>query len=310
MSPNHIHLTIKNLGGSVEHYYHFLLGFLVPLVIEMENYQENKIFLSSVFIRSCGPMDQHLLSLGYQNLKLINKNLHENAISNNGVLTNDLLNYQVVLGQDGGSGYDRNVLRRASKIIKKRLDTSNSHKNEKLKNSIYEPRVILIKRSLDSYYNSVNSEIKRSGTQRRSIANIDELEASLRLKFPNFNLLILEGTSLAYQVEEFRAADIVIAQHGAALANLIFARPGTKVIEIFPKGGYESEECFRSLAKCLKLFHYSFEQDSKHAAIDVEGLLRLINVKLLSPIDYENQFRKTAEWCLQKLVAIQDAFIK
>jgi len=278
VSPNHIHLTIKNHSGSVEHYYHFLLGFLVPLVIEMENYQENKIFLSSVFIRSCGPMDQHLLSLGYQNLKLINKNLHETAISNKGVLANDPLNYQVVLGQDSGLDYDKNVLGRATKIIKKRLDTFHSHKNEKLKNSIDEPRVILIKRSLDHYYNSVNSEIKSSGIQRRSIANIEELEAALRLKFSNFNLLILEGTSLAYQLAEFRAADIVIAQHGAALANLIFARPGTKVIEIFPKGGKESEECFRSLAKCLKLSHYSFEQDSKHAAIDVEGLLRLINI--------------------------------
>lgn len=42
----------------------------------------------------------------------------------------------------------------------------------------------------------------------------------------------LDGRSLADQARLFAGAEIVIAPHGAALANLIFATPGTRVLEL------------------------------------------------------------------------------
>jgi capsular polysaccharide biosynthesis protein len=45
----------------------------------------------------------------------------------------------------------------------------------------------------------------------------------------------IEKTSLAYQLNPFRQADIVVAQHGAALGNLVWARESIGVVEIVPK---------------------------------------------------------------------------
>ncbi|GGE88652.1 glycosyltransferase family 61 protein [Stappia taiwanensis] len=46
--------------------------------------------------------------------------------------------------------------------------------------------------------------------------------------------------NFAEQVETFHAADRVVAVHGAGLTNLLFCRPGTQVVEIFPENFVKS----------------------------------------------------------------------
>ena len=49
--------------------------------------------------------------------------------------------------------------------------------------------------------------------------------------------LVDPGTmSVVDQIRTFATADIIVATHGAALANLTFATPGATVIELFPEG--------------------------------------------------------------------------
>ncbi|PGY09710.1 DUF563 domain-containing protein [Bacillus sp. AFS031507] len=43
----------------------------------------------------------------------------------------------------------------------------------------------------------------------------------------------LESLSVADQVQLFSSAEVIIAAHGAALTNLTFCQPGTKILEIF-----------------------------------------------------------------------------
>lgn len=40
--------------------------------------------------------------------------------------------------------------------------------------------------------------------------------------------------SVRDQIDQYHAAEVIVAPHGAALTNLVFARPGVKVLEIFP----------------------------------------------------------------------------
>ena len=56
----------------------------------------------------------------------------------------------------------------------------------------------------------------------------------------------LEDLSLAKQAHLMRQADLIIAPHGAGLANLAFAQPGTRVLELMPSATLNW--CYRHLA--------------------------------------------------------------
>ena len=73
--------------------------------------------------------------------------------------------------------------------------------------------------------------LTRSNSRRRRIAN----EAALWsvLQPAGFVPLSLETLTWPEQINAFRHAKVVVAPHGAGLANLVFSQPGTKVIELF-----------------------------------------------------------------------------
>jgi hypothetical protein len=73
--------------------------------------------------------------------------------------------------------------------------------------------------------------ISRENARRRRVANESELWAELAAH--GFAKLHLEDLTWAQQISAFRAAKVIVAPHGAGLANLVFCRPGTKVIELF-----------------------------------------------------------------------------
>jgi capsular polysaccharide biosynthesis protein len=60
--------------------------------------------------------------------------------------------------------------------------------------------------------------------------------------------------SFEEQVGLFASASVIVAIHGAGLANLVFSRPGTKVIELFPPS--HVIDCYSKLAACLGIAHY------------------------------------------------------
>jgi capsular polysaccharide biosynthesis protein len=55
-------------------------------------------------------------------------------------------------------------------------------------------------------------------------------------------------------------ADVIVAPHGSALANLVFARPGTRVLEIFANSG--NQKCFWMLARHRRLSYHYFVADA------------------------------------------------
>lgn len=259
---NNIHLSIKNQGGSVQHYYHFLLGFMVPLVIRLEKQQaaaEPKKF----FIRSCGPMDHHLIALNYSNLKFVLPLLQKSG------LCKLFMTDETLQGYDVAERYDKSVLREAARIIRSRLGVNDCEKDNQA------PKVVAINRTIDRFYNTGRSEIKNSGAQRRSIPNFADLEKHLASVCTNFQSLVLEGTSLAHQIHCFQSADVILAQHGAALANLIFAKPGARVIEIMPPN--HPGEYFAELAKCLDLDYRSYLQAGAHAEVNPREIAALLD---------------------------------
>lgn len=91
--------------------------------------------------------------------------------------------------------------------------------------------------------------IDRRGSNNRRMVNEDELVSALeRLDFMPVRL---EALGLAEQITLFNQARIIVAPHGAGLANLVFARPGTSVIEIHSDSWVHW--CFRHLAAVCAL---------------------------------------------------------
>ncbi len=73
--------------------------------------------------------------------------------------------------------------------------------------------------------------LTRENARRRKITNEPALWAELERA--GFSKVRLEELTWPEQINAFRHAKIVVAPHGAGLANLAFCRPGTKVVELF-----------------------------------------------------------------------------
>lgn len=91
--------------------------------------------------------------------------------------------------------------------------------------------------------------IDRRGGDQRPLVNEDELVAALVAR--GFVPVRLETHPLADQIALFANAEMIVAPHGAGLTNLIFARPGTKVLELLMDGWVNW--CFRHIAALFAL---------------------------------------------------------
>lgn len=76
--------------------------------------------------------------------------------------------------------------------------------------------------------------IRRGAVRWRQAVNEEDIVAALQKN--GFSCISLEGMSLDEQASIFASAEVIVAPHGAALANLVFAQEGVRVIEIMPRG--------------------------------------------------------------------------
>jgi capsular polysaccharide biosynthesis protein len=68
--------------------------------------------------------------------------------------------------------------------------------------------------------------------------------------------VFLEELDVGEQIRLFRGAEIIVGAHGAGLTNILFCRPGTKLLELFPTGGLHASSFIR-MASLLGL-EYAF----------------------------------------------------
>ena len=70
--------------------------------------------------------------------------------------------------------------------------------------------------------------VLRPGAKTRRMTNSDELLLALK----GWETVVLETMTVREQMKTFAEATHIVAAHGAGLVNLLWCRPGTKVIEI------------------------------------------------------------------------------
>jgi capsular polysaccharide biosynthesis protein len=101
--------------------------------------------------------------------------------------------------------------------------------------------------------------LSRKRAAVRRILNEGDLETLLRDN--GFATVHLESCSWSEQVAMFASAEVVLAPHGAALANIAFCRPGTVVAEISTPAGYR--DFFLQLAASADLKYCHVEARPK-----------------------------------------------
>lgn len=62
---------------------------------------------------------------------------------------------------------------------------------------------------------------------------MNEEEVLIHLEQAGFSVIRLDDLPFPHQVSAFATAEIVVAAHGAGLANIVFCTPGTRIVEIF-----------------------------------------------------------------------------
>ena len=88
--------------------------------------------------------------------------------------------------------------------------------------------------------------ISRGNGARRRLLNEDAVYADLQAR--GFERVVPDELSVAEQIATFSGARIVVAAHGAALTNMIFAPPGAAIIEL-TSSAIEHMNLFRKLAR-------------------------------------------------------------
>jgi len=101
--------------------------------------------------------------------------------------------------------------------------------------------------------------LSRSEDRWRNLVN--ENEVIEILKKYNFKVIHPKSLSIEKQIKEFDSAEIIIAPHGAALSNLIFAEE-CKVFELFPP--YEFKSHFFMLSKALDFDYYFLKGEKQY----------------------------------------------
>ena len=74
LTPYDTHLTVRPVLGSAQHYFHFLLGFLLPLVHGIQSLNLSDGF---ILVRSCAIMDPLLIQSRIPRLVIMPPAVHD-----------------------------------------------------------------------------------------------------------------------------------------------------------------------------------------------------------------------------------------
>ena len=113
--------------------------------------------------------------------------------------------------------------------------------------------------------------LTREGARRRTLTNEPELWTELQ--GTGFVRVRLDELTWMEQINAFRRAKVVVAPHGAGLANLVFCQPGTRVVELFNRSYVHG--CFWRLAALQRLDYRPIVPESAEPLGQSTGCNRL-----------------------------------
>ena len=130
--------------------------------------------------------------------------------------------------------------------------------------------------------------ITRKNSTYRKIINETDLIDELKLK--NFDIADTTNMSINEQIEIFSSANTIVSPTSSALTNLVFCKPGTKVLEIRPRYNYAYENILKNrfLEVCnqLNLEYSSIDADPVISKDVNKNLNKFINPEIVNQSNY------------------------
>jgi len=253
-------LKLDNREGSVEHYYHYMFGYLAPILLR----DPKKLPPFNYLVRSCGPMDRLTAEFGFSDITVIPK---QDWI---GIVALHTVPGRKLVGMDHPSCYDPKTLDRLRLVVHERLGVPVPE--------VADLTVIINRGESPAFYQSEAAENKRSANIRRSVPNMAEIVEAASAAFDNVRVVELETATLREQVELFSRAKYVVAQHGAALTNILWMPKGGRVVEFIPteitRGKFERH--FADLALSTGQSYAVVPQAHCHARVEGEKVVEAL----------------------------------
>jgi len=249
-------LVPNHWSGSVQEYYHFILGYLGPILVWQKSHPRREIA-----IRDCGPM-QPWIDL------LLDPDMVQQH--NPGAMLHLVAQGQhptvFLTGFDNPDHFDRNKLSEFREIV---LSQFVELQKTPLGTTV-------IDRSVSGEFNhSTAAEIPASGSAVRSTPNLASAVSVFESE-DNFALVDSSLLTPAEQLAIFANTRILVGQHGAGLTNMLWMPPGGTVIEILPPLEPWVSPIFERLSSTLGHKHIAIPQLGNHSNIDAPALTQII----------------------------------
>ncbi len=235
----------KDASGHVKHYYHFIFDLVLPLSLLIEKTAPKvKFVLCDIGLLT--PVLPHFFGKRVQVLQDFNS----------------LPKEQQVVDLVGMNPIKVDVLTSDFKSFRESMfGKINFVPTKKPK------KILLIERLPSDEFYLRDSKRRGAGATRRSIKNHAELKETIRAlvdsKFEFYNVQ-LENMPFEQQIEYFDSAAVVIAQHGAGLANMIWMQEKSNVVEF----GFKSKKHFEKIGSALNIHHFAFDYNERHLEIN------------------------------------------
>lgn len=244
--------------GSVEHFYHFFLGYFMPLVLWQE-----RTDTMTFTVRDCGPMNPWF--------ELTRPNTDLDFMTPGWMLQRVLTHRQerqILHGWDDPNRFHRASLVRFTDTILTRLALTHAASGK--------TRItVLERRASPDFYLTGKSEAHGSGADWRSIPNTAEIASSLDA-LGDVSVVDTAALSPVQQIRLLASTDVLVAQHGAGLSNMVWMPPASAVVEMQPPLIPPVDTIFASLAAARGLDHVCLRQEDEHSAVDPAAVARAV----------------------------------
>lgn len=242
-------------GGGRSNYYHFVFDLLLPLFLLIQKSPEGNAFC----IPPVGPFKARIHQLFGDRVRIMpRRDLNADPDACRLIGMNPLC---VRSGSETVEAFSRFAFDRFGI---ERSATKN---------------VLLIERIETDPSYTPKGRMQSSGSSLRSIPNHDELRALLESRMnPNFQLhnLRLEKIDFETQIALFANAALVIGQHGAGMANLVWMPRASTVVEI---NHSKTLNHFNRLCKLKDHQYFCYRSRGPHAPIPVDHFAQWMSAK-------------------------------